>query len=388
MKRIGLYAFIVAVGGLLSSYHFSVISGILLFLDSSYLAAAYAREWIVSSLLLGSIAGAAFAGKLGDRFGRKKALLFFAALLILGGVILLFARNMGELVIGRILAGISIGGFSVVIPLYLAEISPSKRRGTYVSFYQFSITVGVLFAYFVNWMLADTGAWRLALLIPFGISISLFLALFFITDSSVKCDKEETSLFTRKNAFLLFTGILLSAAVQLCGINAIIYYGPSVFQEYGSFSKASLLLISLGIGILNLVATLLAMLLIDRYGRRSLLLSGLSVIALSLFLLKYLPCPFCIPLIFLYIAAFAVSLGVVVWVVLSEIYPAAIRARAMSLATIVNWGCNFLVALTFPGLSRAIGTGWVFVLYGIFAVCTWLFVYFFVPETKGKPLPS
>lgn len=428
---LGITAGFSALGGLLFGYDTGVISGAILFIRNEFQLSSSQVEAVISAVLFGAVTGAAGAGVLSDRFGRRKLLLCIAFLFILASLGSAFAVNANWLIFSRILVGVAIGVSSMVTPLYIAEISPASIRGTLVSLNQLMITIGIVTSYLVDYSLAATENWRWMVglgVVPaaiFGLGMAFLpesprwlykkgfedralQVLTFINGKEEALQeikeiheyiKMPTKTFMQamtpwlKRALII--GIGLAVFQQLTGINTVIYYAPMIF-EFAGFKTASTAILATGIiGVVNVLATVVALWLVDRVGRRPLLLYGIAGMVLSLALLgasfhfPYLSDHLgwlTLATLIAYVIAFAVSLGPIFWLLISEIYPLSVRGKAMSIATIANWLANLVVALTFLTLIDLLGPATTFWLYGIVGVMAWIFSYFLVPETKKMTL--
>ncbi len=420
-----------ALGGLLFGYDTGVISGAILFIRQDFHLDHAQIEWLVSAVLVGCIIGSSFGGMLADRFGRRRILLIAATLFTLASVLTALAPDPVWLSIGRIFIGIAIGFSSMVTPLYIAEISPAPIRGALVSLNQLAITVGILASYLINYALSGSGSWEWMLGLAAVPSIIFGTAMFFLPESPrwlykegkieeahhllirIHGDKEadherreieqSIQLAKQKNAVVmtpwvkraLLIGIGLAIFQQLTGINTVIYYAPLIFEFVGFTTAAHALLATGVIGVVNVLATVVALRLLDKLGRRTLLLVGLVGMIVSLAVLGFF-----IRLagashflgwvtlgsLIVYIISFAISLGPIFWLLIAEIYPLDIRGKAMSVATVCNWAANLLISFTFLKLVNHLGLAGTFWFYGFLAVLAWVFSYFLVPETKNKTL--
>ena len=428
-------AIVAALGGLLFGYDTAVIAGAIGFLKIHFDLSAAMQGWAASSALIGCIIGAMIAGVLSDWLGRKRALLISAVLFTISAIGSAVPQNLTQFVIARLIGGVGVGAASLVSPLYIAEISPARIRGRLVSLNQLAIVSGILLIYFVNAIIASFGddAWNAAVgwRWMFGsetIPAALFFLLLFLVPESprwlTKQGREdeafgilekiagnrqaEIELAEIKNTIAqetgsimqllkpgmrtaLIIGIVLAILQQITGINAIMYYAPVIFKSTGIGTQAALLQTVL-VGAVNLAFTLVAIRLIDRAGRKALLLAGsggmtimLALIGLAFYWQK-LQGPWVLIFILLYIACFAASLGPVVWVVISEIFPTRIRGRAMSIATVFLWVACYLVSQTFPMLLEGLGSAGTFWLYMAMSAINFVFVLKVVPETKGRTL--
>jgi sugar porter (SP) family MFS transporter len=420
-----------ALGGMLFGYDIGVISGAILFIKKDFSLSAGVEEVVVGSVLLGSLVGAAVGGILADSFGRRKLLMVTAFVFGLGAIAAALAPDSAWLIAARIVAGAAIGIASFVAPLYISEIAPVDIRGKLVSINQLALTGGIVVSYLIDYVFADTQAWRWMFAMALIPAAAFGFGLMFIPDSprwlvsrgraaqarvaltrirpreevedelrriqhSVGQQQANWSeLLSPMLRSAMIVGVGLAIAQQITGINTVIYYAPTIFRLAGLSSASVAILASVGVGVVNVVLTMAAMQLIDRVGRRPLLLVSLAGMALSLFVLGL---AFALPQasgnlgwiavgsLMIYVGSFAIGLGPVFWLVLSEIYPLHIRGRAMSIGTAVNWSVNLIVALTFLTLTQVLGNAATFWLYGIVSVGAWLFAFFLVPETKGKTL--
>ncbi|PZE21729.1 sugar porter family MFS transporter [Paenibacillus xerothermodurans] len=429
------YATMAAIGGFLFGYDTAVISGAIGFIEVRFGLGAAMLGWTVSSLILGAACGAAVTGVLSDRFGRKKILIAAAALFTVGAVCSALPNTTAGLVIARIIGGIGVGMASTLSPVYIAEISPAAYRGRLVSIYQLAVVTGIFVTFFVNAFIAGFGddpwdieyAWRW--MFAFGVvpGVLYLVLLMFIPESPrwlMKQNQEvraldilermngkhaakselqemlklkETDAATLRELLApslrmpLFIGIVLAVLQQITGINAIMYYAPEIFEETGIGTNAALVQ-TIWIGVVNFVFTLLALWLIDKVGRKALLVAGGSVMAVSLFAVGYgfytgADAGLMILLfILLYVAAFAVSFGPVVWVMLSEIFPTRVRGRATAVAAFSLWLATFMVSQFFPMLIESLGPTTTFWLFAVISVIAVIFCATIVPETKGKSL--
>jgi len=420
-----------ALGGMLFGYDIGVISGAILFITKDFFLSPGMEEIVVSSVLLGSLAGALAGGALADRFGRRRLLIITAIVFGFAAIGAALAPGTGWLIAARVVAGTAIGIASFVAPLYISEIAPVAIRGKLVSINQVALTSGIVISYLIDYAFAGLQAWRWMFALALVPAAAFGIGLIFIPNSprwlvarghtnqaravlkrirsseqvegelseiqqSVAQQKEHWSeLLSPLLRPALIVGIGLAIVQQITGINTVIYYAPTIFKFAGLSSLSVAILASVGAGVVNVVLTLVAMQLIDRIGRRPLLLFSLAGMALSLFVLGI---AFSLPQLsgslgwiavsslMIYVGSFAVGLGPVFWLMLSEIYPLRIRGRAMSIGTVANWGANFIVALSFLTLTQVLGKSATFWLYGIVSIGAWLFAFFLVPETKGKTL--
>jgi SP family galactose:H+ symporter-like MFS transporter len=423
--------FISALGGLLFGYDTGVISGAILFIKEQFVLSPTTEELVVSAVLIGALIGAAFGGALADRFGRRKIILLAAGLFAAGSIGTSFAQNIAWLIAGRIVVGTAIGAASFTAPLYISEVAPVDRRGSLVSLNQLAITVGIVVSYLVDYALSGIQGWRLMFGLAAIPAAMLGIGMMRMPDSPrwlMKHDEpdkarevlrrirgrmdvddelneihsslgkqssESSELFNPLIKPAMIIGIGLAVFQQVTGINTVIYYAPTIFQFAGFKSASSAILATLGLGVVNMLMTVVAIRMIDRVGRRPLLLTGLAGMVISLGILGL---AFALPSqqnivgliaaasLMLYVASFAIGLGPVFWLLISEIYPLKIRGLAMSIATDANWGANLIIALTFLTLTQLLGRPETFWFYGLAGIGAWLFAYFLVPETKGRSL--
>jgi len=420
-----------ALGGMLFGYDIGVISGAILFVKKDFSLSAGPEEIVVSSVLLGSLAGAVAGGVLADRLGRRNLLIVAAMVFGFGAIGAALAPGTGWLVAARVVAGAAIGIASFVAPLYISEIAPVAIRGKLVSVNQVALTSGIVISYGIDYAFAGAQAWRWMFALAVIPAAAFGIGLLFIPDSPrwlaardriadaqavlkrIRVPNEvrselssiRQSVGQQKAAWsellsplvrpAMIVGVGLAVAQQITGINTVIYYAPTILKFAGFSSAPGAILASVGVGCVNVTLTLVAMQLIDRVGRRPLLLVSLAGMTLSLLTLGF---AFSLPQLsaslgwiavvglMVYVGSFAVGLGPVFWLVLSEIYPLQIRGRAMSVGTVANWGANLIVALSFLTLTQVLGKPATFYLYGVVSIAAWLFAFFLVPETKGRTL--
>jgi SP family galactose:H+ symporter-like MFS transporter len=422
-----------ALGGLLFGYDTGVISGAELFLKNDFTLSTFALEVIVSGVLAGAATGALLGGRFADLFGRRRLLIVTAIIFGLGALVCAAATSPAMLIVGRIVVGLGIGLASGTVPVYISEVSPADARGWQVSLFQLAITVGILLAYVVDYAFASIQGWRWM----FGLAVvpaAIFgLGMAFLPESprwlargghhvraramlirirgssdvdaemleieqSIRHSEEHGSLsdlFAPSIRPALIVGIGLAIFQQVTGINTVIYYAPLIIQSAGISSASGAILATAGIGVVNVLMTIVAMWLIDRVGRRPLLLVGIAgmVVTLGALGLAFHMAGktgalawLAVISMMVYVASFAISLGPIFWLLISEIYPLKIRSSAEGLAAAFNWGSNLLVSLTFLTLLQMMGPTRTFWLYGLFAVAAWIFSYNQVPETKGRTL--
>lgn len=422
-----LPAMVAAIGGLLFGFDTAVINGAIVFIKRQFMLSDSQTEIAASSLLLGCVIGASLAAFTSDRFGRKKVLLGAAALFTVSSIGAALPRDLIQFAVARLLGGVAIGIASTLSPLYIAEISPARMRGLLVSLNQLAIVTGILLSYSVNYLLTGAGPtnWRWMFASAAVPSVFFLLTLLFIPESprwlmqkgrdreaerflaqiggaqvaaeemrAIRAAIAEESGNLLDPAFrkALIVAIVIALFSQFTGINTIIYYGSIVFLEHVPHQTASSALwANVIIGAINFVATILGMALIDRAGRKPLLMSAFAGMALSLIAVSaaiHFQAAGVIVLLFVltYVACFAVGVGTGTWVMMSEICPTRVRGRAMSLATVCLWCGTLLVTLTFLSLASWLTAPGAFLLYAIIAIAAFLFVWRVVPETKGRTL--
>jgi len=427
-----LVASVAALGGLLFGYDTGVISGAILFITKDFELPARLQAFTISVVLVGCMLGALVAGSVADRVGRRATLLIAGVIFLAGAAVSALAPTEPVLLAGRFIVGIGIGFSSVVAPLYISEVAPAPSRGALVSLYQFAITVGILAAYLVDYAFAQSGAWRWMLGLAVVPSLVLVGGMFLmpesprylfkvgdaarardelerIYDDPVASAGEESSILeslrVKSSGFeafadpavrrALFVGVTLAILQQVTGINTVIYYGPQIFQMAGIASNTGSILAQTLVGTVNCGMTLVAIFFVDRVGRKPLLYAGLGGMFVALEALAF---AFAHPRLsgslgsialssmMLYVGCYAFSLGPIVWILISEIFPLRVRGLGMSLATLANWVGNFLVSQFFLTMVNGLGRPLTFSIYGALCIVTVLFVRSNVPETKRELL--
>ena len=408
----------------------AIISGTIPYITAYFALDEYMLGWAVSSLLIGCAIGAVLAGKMADAYGRKTMLISCAVLFAVSGIGAGLSQQFTEFVSYRLIGGLGVGAAALVSPMYIAEIAPAKWRGRLVAFYQLAIVLGILLAYFSNYVFDGWGTnnWRW-MFISQTVPAVLFLCfLFFVPESPrwmMKKGREASALqvlskisgdaaarkelaeikgsfqahepvslkilFSRRYRGVVIIGVLVAVFQQVTGINSILYYAPVIFRETGLDSSSSLLQ-TLSIGFVNVVATFIAIGLVDKVGRKKFLLAGCLLMGLSLvvvglcFHYKYFSHYVVLLGMLVYVGAFGCTLGAVTWVYLSEIFPNRIRALALSVATLSLWIADFIVTYTFPVMSQQLGTAVTMFSYAALCAIAFLYMQFQVKETKSKSL--
>jgi len=448
-------ALIVALGGFLMGFDASVISGVVSFIGPEFELTNIQVGWAVASLTLTSTLAMMTAGPISDRFGRRPVLKVAAVLFAVSAIASAIAPDYLTLVIARMLGGFGVGAALIIAPMYIAEIAPADIRGRMVSFNQLNIVIGISVAYFSNFLILSLGqsdlawaqslrlgdwSWRWMLGVETIPAIIYFFALFAVPESPrwlVMRGKAEEALkiLTRvsgktqaeadlgavqqslddeahlekgsvKELFLpamrlvLTIGIVIAILQQITGINSVFFYAPMIFEQSGIGTDAAFMQAVL-VGIVNLVATVVAIALIDKLGRRPLLITGLVVIASSMLLLAYsfssatygpggelidMNATMVLIGILSFVAGFGISLGPVMWVLFSELFPNRLRGIAISFCGLINSSVSFIVQLVFPWELENFGPATTFLVYGSFAIVGLIFVMRVLPETKGRSL--
>ncbi len=431
-RTIYLLTTVAALGGLLFGYDTAVISGAIGYLRIKFELSPAMTGWAASAAIIGCIFGAMFAGGLSDRFGRKKILILTAVLFGVSAIGSAIPSNITQFTIARFVGGLGVGGASILSPLYITEMAPASIRGKLVSVYQLAIVSGILLIFFVNMVVQNMGTeawnintgWRYMVGSEILPALLFFFAILFIPESPrwlMKENREKMAgdvllmihtpqrveeikaeiraslqqqtgtlkeLFTGKYRKTLIAGVLLAIFSQVQGINAIMYYAPVIFEELGT-GKAYMQTVI--IGVINLLFTFVAIRLVDRSGRRNLLLAGGAGMSLSLALIGAsfwfsFEGYFLLFFILTYVACFAASYGPVTWVYISEIFPVKLRGLAISVATLALWAAVYLVTQFFPIMLESIGAAYTFWFYCVMSILALIFVRSSVIETKGRTL--
>jgi SP family xylose:H+ symportor-like MFS transporter len=435
-----LLSLVAALGGLLFGYDTAVISGAIGFMETHFQLSAVQTGWAASCTLLGCGLGAWLAGTLSDRWGRKNVLILSAVLFFVSAIGTALPANLTQFVIFRIICGLAVGAASITSPMYIAEISPARIRGRMVSVNQFAIVSGMLLVYFANYFIAGLGdpawnqttGWRWMFASEAVPAVLLLALLFFVPETprfllakdrprealrilsrvngpaaAAQEMREITDAIAHEGAALgdlfkpgartvLLIGIALAVLQQVTGINVFLYYAPDIFRKLGAHTDAALLQTVI-VGAVNLLFTIVAIWTVDRLGRKPLMIFGSLGMGVCLVAIGLAACfekteVWVLVFILGYIASFALAVGPVTWVILSEIFPTRIRGRGMAVATVCLWAANFIVSQTFPMMDRNpwllawFHHGFPFFLYAAFCAVTIALVWRWVPETKGQSL--
>ena len=423
---------IAALGGLLFGYDTGVISGAILFVQGEFALSPTMEEFVVSAVLVGAVLGATAGGALTGRFGRRWLIILAGVVFTVSAIGTAFAPTIGWLIAARVASGIGIGIASFISPMYIAELVPAKVRGSLVAVNMLAITTGIVAAYLVDYAFAASHGWR----IMFGLAalpaVGLIIGMWWLPDSPrwlisrsrvdeaskvlkrarTTADVEQeikdiqqgmsqqgaggmAGLLQPSLRMPMVVGLGLAIFQQITGINTVIYYAPTIFKFAGISAAGPAILAGAGLTAVMWCCHVVAIFLLDRVGRRPLLLTGVAgqIVGLAILgaafefpQLASFKSDIAIGGLVIYVACFAFGLGPIFWLLISEIYPLKNRGVAMSAVTVTNWAMNLLVAVTFLTLVSLLGHAGTFWLYGLVAVGAWIFFYRFVPETKGKSL--
>ena len=433
MKRkfVLLVSMVAALGGLLFGFDTAIISGAIPAITSYFHLNEYMLGWAVSSVLIGCAAGALVSGGFADKYGRRFMLTVYALLFAVSGIGAGLSHQLYLFIFFRLLGGLAVGGAAMVSPMYIAEIAPAAWRGRLVACYQLAIVIGILLAYFSNYLFNGVGenGWRW-MFASQAVPSLLFLCMLWLVPESprwlVKKGCKETAaavlaktvgaltaqeeiaaiehsfqhypetpslrtLFSKTYRSVLFIGIMVALFQQVTGINSILYYAPVIFKGTG-LDNASSLLQTIGIGLVNVAATFIAIILVDKVGRKKFLLAGSLLMALSLcgvalcFYYRYFEHYLVLLFMLLYVATFGCTLGAVTWIYLAEIFPNRIRGLALSVATLSLWLADFIVTYTFPAMTKHLGTASTLFCYAALSVTAFIYMLIHLKETKGRSL--
>jgi sugar porter (SP) family MFS transporter len=426
---------IAGLGGILYGFDMGIIAAALIFVRSTFSLSTQMAEVAVSAAVIGSMVGAVVGGVFADRAGRRATLVWGGVLFIAGSILAPLSPNVFTLIVSRTLLGVAIGFTAVTAPVYVSELSPPQSRGMLIGLYQFALTGGIALADLVGYWLASGHAWRL--MFGLGAIPALFFLLLVLTvpesprwlvahgrasqaeavlrsysdeagarllladisaSLAVAVEKRWRALWTPTVRKALLVAVGFTVLQQVTGINTIIYYGPQIFKLAGIDSDKNAIFATLLVAVVNMLATVIALVLVDRVGRKPLLYWGVGGMTLSLFLLAYafhaqallgsLLGTISIACMMVYIACFAFSMGPIAWIIVAEVFPLRLRGRGVAAATLGSGASNTIVSLTFLSLIKAAGNSATFCIYGAFCILTLFFVRFVMPETKGLVLES
>ncbi|MBU6131673.1 sugar porter family MFS transporter [Staphylococcus xylosus] len=424
-----LIFFLGALGGLLYGYDMGVISGALLFIRDDIPLNSFTEGLVVSSMLVGAIFGSGASGPMSDRLGRRRVVFIIAIIYIVGALILALAPSMPILVLGRLIIGLAVGGSTAIVPVYLSEMAPTEQRGSLSSLNQLMITIGILSSYLINYAFTPIEGWRWMLGLAIVPSVILLIGVAFMPESprwllehrsekaardvmkltfkDSEIDKEiadmkeinsisESTWNVLKSPWLrptLIIGSIFALLQQIIGINAIIYYAPTIFNKAG-LGNATSILGTVGIGTVNVLITIVAIMIIDKIDRKRLLVIGNIGMVASLLIMAVLiwtigiqsSAWIIVACLTLFIIFFGFTWGPVLWVMLPELFPMRARGAATGVAALVLSIGSLLVAQFFPILTDVLSVEQVFLIFAAIGICALIFVIKYLPETRGRSL--
>ena len=427
---------IAAIAGLITGFDTGIIGGALGFISESFALSSLGKGIVVSMVLAGGIAGALVNGAVSDRLGRKAMIIGAGVLYAAGAAGSALSPNPEFLQVSRFFLGLAIGAACASAPLYIAEISPAEKRGMLVALFQLAITIGILAGYFLAKALSGSGNWRLMLVSGVLPAAGLVAGMITLPNSPrwlIRMGREEeagrilegvsggdafkagaeveeikkvlamerktglSELLRPPVSYAMAAAAGLFILQQFSGINSVMYYAPVIFREAGLASADTALLATVSVGVVNVLATFIAVWLLDRAGRKPLLYAGFGGMFLSLaavgiiFAANGQPTggaagAAIVPAVWLYVACFAFSLGPIPWLMMTEVFPLSIRGRAVGLVTMAGWGSNIIISLSFLPLMETIGISSTFWAYSVISLLGIFFVRRLVPETRGRTL--
>jgi len=432
LRKVSLIA---GLGGILYGYDMGIIAAALIFVHSTFSLSTQMEEVVVSVVLVGSMLGAVVGGTFADSAGRRTTLAWGGALFIAGSVLAPLSPNVATLIVARMLLGVAIGFTSVTAPVYVSELAPPQSRGMLIGLYQLALTGGIALADLAGYWLAASHGWRQMFALGAIPALFFFLLVLTVPESprwlvahgrsdeaqavlrsytdqagsellmadirsslSIKVEKRWAALWTPTVRRALLVAVGFTVLQQVTGINTIIYYGPQIFALAGIASDKSAIFATFLVAVVNVLATIIALVLVDRVGRKPLLYWGVGGMTFSLLVLSYsfhsqaalgsslgtiaTAC------LMVYITCFAFSMGPIAWIIVAEVFPLRLRGRGVAAATLGSGISNFIVSLTFLSLIKAAGNTVTFCIYAAFCILTFFFVRFIMPETKGAELES
>lgn len=421
------------LGGMLYGYDIGVISGAIIFIKKSFLLTDTQLGLVVGAVLIGSLIGTFAGGCLADFMGRCKTIILGSLICIVGVLITLYTTGFTTIFLARLLLGLGTGVVWVVVPLYISEIAPAEIRGKSVTVFQLFLTLGILLAYIVDFLFDGSGNWHAMFALMLIPSIALLLAMIFLPESPrwllakqktneaiavlVKIRPLETvnnelmeivhglnteeggwgELFSRKMVMPLFISLSVAACNQLTGINVFLQYAPLLLQKAGFSSHSVGMLGTIGIGTINFITTLVAMKLIDKVGRKKLLVYGIAgVLFAEIFIALVMYSGFS-PIVqgslsllglLIFICSFAIGPGVVVWLAISELFPTKVRGKGATLGLLINSLTATILSTLFLNIVHSISLANTYLLFAGFTLYYWFIAYYLLPETKGQSLES
>ena len=425
-----------AAGGLLFGLHAGIMTGALDFVSQDFQASVTQKGWIMGSMLAGAAVGALGASVISNALGRKRSLLLSSLLFFIGALVACMAKNVETFIVARILLGLAIGIVSFVVPLYLSEISPQHIRGTVLASFQLMVTIGILVAYLINFAFSSTANWEWMLGVTMIPAALMILSMLFLPESprwmvsrgamdaarttlkrlsgsDTDAERELSTIHKAlnqqsgpkvKGSALFFSngnfrrsvllGILIQAMQQFAGINAVIYYAPKIF-EMANFQGTGTMVTTVIVGVVNLLATIVAVAFADRWGRKPILYAGFAIMAISMAVLGIIIHIgasnsalqiIAVLAVLIFIVGFAMSIGPLAWALCAEIQPTQGRDFGLGCSTITNWVCNMLIAAYFPLVLEEIGGPSTFAVLAIANAVFFFLTIILIPETKGVPL--